>query len=48
RLERVSKLIEKLDQDYNSESDSELEEVLKEAITICKRIVKNPITTNNI
>ncbi|CAG8627549.1 34769_t:CDS:2 [Gigaspora margarita] len=40
--------IEKLDQDYDSESNSELEEALKEAITICKTTVKNPITTNNV
>ena len=34
--------IEKLDQDYDSESDSELD-----FISICKPTVKNPVATNN-
>ena len=40
--------IEKLDQDYDSESDSDLENELKDIISIIKPTVKNPVATNNV
>ncbi|CAG8856779.1 41564_t:CDS:1, partial [Gigaspora margarita] len=39
--------IEKLDEEYDSESDFDLKNELKDIISIRKLAVKNPVATNN-
>ncbi|KAF0513457.1 hypothetical protein F8M41_017771 [Gigaspora margarita] len=40
--------IEKLDKEYDCESDFDLKNELKDIISFCKPAVKNPVDTNNV